>query len=216
MAQRSNSRRIQRHRRFLGLSFLSLSLLLPNSTHTSPVRKGPGINTIDEAEARKSLERTKIHSVLKFHEMQMSEASLWNVTESVVEESAKHSLDPMLILAVMKVESNFDHRAVSPRGALGLMQIRPIVVNELIDEGTIPKWKKGENLRDPSLNIKIGVAYLSHLLKMFESLPLALTAYNFGPTQIRIKLDAKEKIPLEYANKVVATQRSIEKQMAAA
>ena len=94
-----------------------------------------------DAIARKTLERIKIYSVLKSHDMKLSEASLWNVTESVVEESAKHSLDPMLVLAVMKVESRFDHRAVSPQGALGLMQIRPIVVDELVDEGEIPEWK---------------------------------------------------------------------------
>jgi len=204
----------QRQGLFLGL--LSLLLLLPNPTHTSRAGNGRVMDKIDEAGARKTRERIKIYSVLKSHDMKLSEASLWNVTESVVEESAKHSLDPMLVLAVMKVESRFDHRAVSPRGALGLMQIRPIVVSELVDEGEMPEWKSKTNLRDPILNIKIGVAYLSYLKRMFNHLPFALAAYNSGPTRIRIKLDAKEKIPLGYANKVVAAQLSFKKHVAAA
>lgn len=195
---------------------LSLFLLLANPTETSRAGEGFELNKIDEAVARKTRERIKIYSVLKSHDMKLSAASLWNVTESVVEESARHSLDPMLVLAVMKVESRFDHRAVSPRGALGLMQIRPIVVDELVDEGEIPEGKSKPNLRDPILNIKIGVAYLSYLKKMFNHLPFALAAYNSGPTRIRIKLDAKEKIPLGYANKVVAVQLSLTKQVAAA
>ena len=199
---------IKRHGLFLGF-LLSLLLLLANATRTSRAEDG-------EAVARKTRERINTYSVLKSHDVKLSEASLWNVTESVVEESAKHSLDPMLVLAVMKVESRFDHRAVSPRGALGLMQIRPIVVDELVDEGEIPEWKSKPNLRDPILNIKIGVAYLSYLKKMFNHLPFALAAYNSGPTRIRIKLDAKEKIPLGYANKVVAVQLSLTKQLAAA
>ena len=204
----------QRHGLFLGL--LSLLLLLANPTETSPAGEALVMHKIDEAIARRTRERINIYSVLKSHDMKLSEASLWNVTESVAEESAKHSLDPMLVLAVMKVESRFDHRAVSPRGALGLMQIRPIVVDELVDEGEIPVWKSKKNLRDPILNIKIGVTYLSYLKKMFNHLPFALAAYNSGPTRIRIKLDAKEKIPLGYANKVVAVQLSLTKQVAAA
>jgi soluble lytic murein transglycosylase len=176
------------------------------------------MHNVDEAGARKTRERIKIYSVLKSHDMKLRESSLWNVTESVVEESAKHSLDPMLVLAVIKVESRFDHRAVSSRGALGLMQIRPIVVDELVDEGEIPEWKSKKSLSDPILNIKIGVAYLSYLKKMFNHLPFALAAYNSGPTRIRVKLEAKEKIPLGYANKVVAVQLSFNnnKHMAAA
>jgi len=214
MAQYSSFRRLQRHGLFLSL--LSFLLLVPNSTHTSRAANGLAMHKTDEPDARKSLERIKIYSVLKSHDMKLSEASLWNVTESVAEESAKHSLDPMLVLAVMKVESRFDHRAVSPRGALGLMQIRPIVVDELVDEGEIPEWKSKANLRDPILNIKIGVAYLSYLKKMFNHLPFALAAYNSGPTRIRVKLDAKDKIPLAYANKVVAVQLSFKNHMATA
>jgi len=212
MAQHSSFRRIQG----LFLSVLSLLLSLANPTDTSRAGDGLVVHKIDEAVARKTRERINTYSVLKSHDVKLSEASLWNVTESVVEESAKHSLDPMLVLAVMKIESRFDHRAVSPLGALGLMQIRRIVVDELVDEGEIPEWKSKPNLRDPILNIKIGVAYLSYLKKMFNHLPFALAAYNSGPTRIRVKLDAKEKIPLGYANKVVAVQLSLTKQVAAA
>jgi soluble lytic murein transglycosylase-like protein len=87
----------------------------------------------------------------------------------------KHSLDPALVMAVIHAESQFDPLAVSPKGAVGLMQLSPIVTRELgIDDPF-----------DPKLNIDGGVRYLKDLLDTFDGdKELALAAYNAGPTQI--------------------------------
>jgi soluble lytic murein transglycosylase-like protein len=88
----------------------------------------------------------------------------------------KYSLDPALVKAVIHAESQFDPRAVSPRGAKGLMQLDPITVREL-------------GIKDPfnpQHNIDGGVRYLKDLLDTFEGDPkLALAAYNAGPTQVQ-------------------------------
>jgi len=184
---------------FLG----SLLVFLLSPTHL--------IDEIDKARAKNHHEMSNIYTVLKSHDMDMSEASLWNLAGSILEESKKHALDPMLVLAVIQVESRFNHRAVSPRGAQGLMQIHPVAVTAVAEREEILNLPKKKNLQDPVVNVKIGVAYLSQLKKTFNDLRLALAAYNLGPTQVRKKLVTKEKIPFAFAGKVLSTQRLLEK-----
>jgi soluble lytic murein transglycosylase-like protein len=87
----------------------------------------------------------------------------------------RHALDPALVKAVIHAESRFDPQAVSPRGAVGLMQIDPITSRAL-------------GIKDPfnpKNNIDGGVRYLKTLLKTFEGdQKLALAAYNAGPSQV--------------------------------
>ena len=194
---------IYRRRLSSSVFVVSLLLFLLSPTHL--------IDEIDKARAKNHHETSNIYTVLKSHDMDMSEASLWNLAGSILEESIKHALDPMLVLAIIQVESRFNHRAVSPRGAQGLMQIHPVAVIAVAEREEIANLPKKKNLQDPVVNVKIGVAYLSQLKKTFNDLRLALAAYNLGPTQVRKKLAAKENIPFAYAGKVLSAQRLLEK-----
>jgi len=89
--------------------------------------------------------------------------------------AAEHSIDSALIRAVIRAESNFNHRAVSRKGAQGLMQLMP---------ATIGRLSVGDAF-DPHENIGAGVRYLRQLLDQFEGdLTLALAAYNAGENAV--------------------------------
>lgn len=134
------------------------------------------------------------------------------LARSVLRESTRHALDPVLVLAVIHVESRFDRNAVSSRGAQGLMQVQRIALDELVGEGKLPAGRR--DLRDPLVNVEVGVSYLAHLVEMFGDLPTALAAYNWGPSRIREKIAAKEEIPSAYVQKVLTIQRSLEVELA--
>jgi soluble lytic murein transglycosylase len=89
--------------------------------------------------------------------------------------AAEHGIDSALIRAVIQAESNFNHRAVSRKGAQGLMQLMP---------ATIGRLSVGDAF-DPHENIGAGVRYLRQLLDQFEGdLTLALAAYNAGENAV--------------------------------
>ncbi len=91
----------------------------------------------------------------------------------LVEQYAEHyAVDPILVQAVMRVESCLDRNAVSRAGAKGLMQLMPATAHSL---GV-------RDIFDPADNIRGGTAYLARMLERFENnRELALAAYNAGP-----------------------------------
>lgn len=92
--------------------------------------------------------------------------------EIISRKAHKYRVDPSLVRAVIQAESNFDAAAVSPKGAIGLMQLMP---STAIAMGSDDPF-------DPEDNIEAGVRYLSALLDKFGGdLGLALAAYNAGP-----------------------------------
>jgi soluble lytic murein transglycosylase len=90
--------------------------------------------------------------------------------------SKQHRLSPALLRAVIKAESDFDPRAVSRTGALGLMQLMPRTAAAM----------KVEDPFNPVENIAGGAKYLRYLLNRFHGdLPLALAAYNAGEYRVK-------------------------------
>jgi soluble lytic murein transglycosylase-like protein len=95
--------------------------------------------------------------------------------QRLVEKSAKaHNVDPLLVQSVIQVESNYNHYAVSPKGAEGLMQLMP---------GTA-RMLGVANSFDPAENIEAGVKYLRYLQNVYRDDRLALAAYNAGPKAV--------------------------------
>ena len=112
---------------------------------------------------------------------------------ALIERQARASaLEPALVKAVIAVESGFEPAAVSPKGALGLMQVLPDTGERygLIDDR---RSTVAQKLLDPATNVRIGARYLHDLLEMFDhDLTLALAAYDAGEEAVR---QAGNRIP---------------------
>jgi soluble lytic murein transglycosylase-like protein len=94
--------------------------------------------------------------------------------------SVEQGIDIELLQALIATESGFDPAVVSPKGAVGLMQVMPATAERygLTGDRKLPVEKK---LTDPRTNVRVGTRYLADLLKMFPGqLELALAAYNAG------------------------------------
>jgi soluble lytic murein transglycosylase len=102
----------------------------------------------------------------------------------IVRWSTEHSVDPVLVAAVLECESSGRPRAVSRSGALGLMQLMPGTAKAMAEELGLP-GPSGSDLFDPDLNIRLGTYYLSKLWRRYEGdRLLAIAAYHAGPTNI--------------------------------
>lgn len=100
--------------------------------------------------------------------------------ELVVRYAGEYQLDPYLVCAVIWVESKFDSRATSHRGARGLMQIIPATGQWVAKKLGIQEYDD-DSLYNPAINIRIGCWYLDNLRKQFNgNMDLALAAYNGG------------------------------------
>jgi soluble lytic murein transglycosylase-like protein len=92
------------------------------------------------------------------------------VRELIEKTAAKHDVDPLLVDAVVQVESNYNPAAVSNKGAMGLMQLIPATARRF---GVSDPY-------DAQQNVEGGVKYLKHLQELYGDQRLALAAYNAG------------------------------------
>lgn len=105
----------------------------------------------------------------------------WNAAERlfhpiVIEAANRYEVEPAMVMAIIMAESSYNPRAISKKGAKGLMQLMPITAKSL---GVIDSF-------DPEHNIKAGVRYYRKLLNQFNGdVKLALAAYNAGSRKVR-------------------------------
>ncbi len=106
----------------------------------------------------------------------------------------KYRLDPALLRAVIKTESDFRQHAVSRKGAVGLMQLTPATAARL----------RVSDVYDPIQNIRGGAKQLRHLLNLYQGdLPLALAAYNAGIHRVKERRVPRIRETHAYVRKVL-------------
>ncbi|HEX9720000.1 MAG TPA: lytic transglycosylase domain-containing protein [Ramlibacter sp.] len=118
--------------------------------------------------------------------------SFRQVKHHLLEASRVQGIDYELLKALIATESGFNTRAVSPKGAVGLMQLMPATAERYGVTGD-RKTPLAKKLTDPRTNIKTGVRYLRYLIDLFPGrLDLALAAYNAGEGAVQ---RAGNKVP---------------------
>lgn len=140
------------------------------------------------------------------------------VRKILLDASSDHNIDYELLQALIATESGFNAGAVSPKGAIGLMQLMPDTARRYgVDTDRHGALER--KLTDPRINIRAGSRYLSDLINMFPGeLELALAAYNAGEGAV---MRAGNKIPnyketQNYVRKVMALYAGLKPELAAA
>lgn len=102
----------------------------------------------------------------------------------VIQEAVERGLDPYLVAGLIRRESAFNPVVVSPAGAIGLMQIMPQTGRGLAQGAGIRRFNL-DLLKEPEVNVHLGVRYLHQLMRRFgeDHLPTVLSAYNAGPNR---------------------------------
>ena len=130
----------------------------------------------------------------------------------VAEVSNEYDIEPELILAIIHTESRFDEKALSSKGAIGLMQITPDTFEWILQKDEKDEDIDVNMLYDARTNIEYGTIILKNHLQEFSDLETALCAYNAGRTNVKKWLDNDEyskdgktidKTPFEETNNYV-------------
>ncbi len=147
--------------------WLLLGSPLPDSMEWRPERKL-------DAEAKMAAQLEQIRDNWDMP-LEQRRRMLWPIIRRLSQESG---VDPALVMAMVAVESRFRPWAVSPAGALGLMQLTPTTALHLGLEAP-------HNALDPIANLRAGIKYFVGLQQRFNGdLKMALAAYNAGPTAV--------------------------------
>ena len=122
---------------------------------------------------------------------------------AIEKEARRNGLDPLLVAALIRQESEFDPDAVSPSGAIGLMQVMPATGRQLgrtLKLGPVT----ARSLHRPHINLAIGTYYLARLLKQHGGkVEAALAGYNGGPTRVPLWLGWGEfREPAEFVETI--------------
>ena len=138
---------------------------------------GDGRYKLNERPARRlgSPEDQLVGTIIRRSNSRFSETEPQALNSYINVAATSHQVDPLLIKAVIKTESNFDPNARSPKGAQGLMQLMPGTARDL----------QVANSFDPRQNINGGTKYLRYLLDNYKgNVELSLAAYNAGPGNV--------------------------------
>jgi soluble lytic murein transglycosylase len=216
-----------------GVILIFVGLFLSTESWSTPVRELASIQHDDRMDHARELlgkrfkksavKATEYHEALEQTIFAMVEKNLpknyrpqaHEITDAIIVEATKHSLDPFFVMAVISGESSFNPEATGPVGEIGLMQIRPLT-GRWMSEITKTKWRGQKSLKDPLTNIRLGTAYLAWLREKFKGHgQLYLAAYNMGPTNVKNALARKVRpkdYPIHVMKRYLAFYKDVQKE----
>jgi soluble lytic murein transglycosylase len=124
------------------------------------------------------------------------------VGDAIARAEREHGIPALLLVALIEQESGFDPAAQNG-AAIGLMQLEARTAADYARRRGIP-WQGEATLRDPVRNVQIASGYLGELLARFESLDLALAAYNKGPECVKRLLLSGDERTARFAEEVMS------------
>ena len=147
---------------------------------------------VDGAQAFAEAKRLGIVDEVAQMRPELRASAVRRMSVAIVVEARRHSLDPLLLAAVARVESGYNPFATSDHGARGLLQLTTPTGRALLEQegeslGTVAE------LYDIETNVALGARYLAHLVKRFDSVSGALLAYNRGPDNARAALRSPDR-----------------------
>ncbi len=160
---------------------------------------------------RENTEKEVSSLILKNSRKLTGEQAL-RLAKIIVGECREHGLDPLLVLAVIKVESSFQPGVVSKRGAIGLMQVLPSTGNYVAGKMGF-SFGGAKSLYDPHVNVRVGIRYLAMLQGRYNSVERALVAYNFGPNRAIVKRAGIESSPPLYVRRIMGLKSRFENEV---
>ncbi len=136
-------------------------------------------------EIRSVILANQVKAVLSRYPRWIGPSGRESLANLLVAEGQRAGIDPLLLVALIWVESAFCNSAISCRGARGLMQVMPATGEEMARDLGL-EWTGPDQLHDPEINVRLGAYFLKRLLDLYSgNYRLALTAYNRGLKNVR-------------------------------
>lgn len=203
-------------RRLTMLIVLCALIMISGERDIEPVEAPVAV--IDEPEINRSelvheYREQLLHDIRKEHLISktgIKEKLASRIIVAIDIESARYNLDSNRILALIIIESWGNPNAESKVGALGLMQVMPDTGRYIARKSGF-KWSGVGELRIVESNISYGTWYYDHLLEIFDGDDhAAVSAYNWGPDNIRGRIRRGKALPKVYPGKVYAAQEELQ------
>ncbi len=162
------------------LVILSALVLAPLSLLSPSLASG--MNDLDPVHERMTLKEVEAVLSHRLHASTRDKAP--ELSRHLFALCEEYKFDPAFVLSLIDKESTFNPRAKSFVGAVGLMQLLPSTAKYIAERIDFDGYRRASDLRNPFVNLTLGVAYLSYLRGRFPASQQFLAAYNMGPTAV--------------------------------
>jgi soluble lytic murein transglycosylase-like protein len=190
----------------LTIACVHASVAAPGNAALRPLAVAPTVRTATLGTGFPDPPLARMERLLEIVDPGRDPAYRCELAETILDVAEREEIDPYLVAAVIDVESRFDPRARSHRGAVGLMQLLPSTAGDVQRELGMTSL----SLADPTQNISAGAAYLGWLYGRMPNEYIVLTAYNVGPaaTMRMLRRQGRVVAPYDnYATKVLTVRR---------